>query len=132
MPVKLIGIIVLLILVTIFAGINLDNKCDISFVFHTFKDIPVFMTVIISFAIGAVLMIPFTFNRKTKNPSKDSAKTPDTSEAPSQKKEESKTLFDFKIKREAKKNAPSSDNTDKKTEEKPAEEKKSDDTPKSE
>ena len=39
MPFKLIGTIILLILVTIFAGVNLDNKCDITFVFYTFKDI---------------------------------------------------------------------------------------------
>ena len=66
MPIKLIGTIILLILVTIFAGVNLDNKCDITFIFYTFKDIPVFMTVIISFAIGAVFMLPFTFGRGKK------------------------------------------------------------------
>lgn len=104
MPVKLIGTIILLILVTIFAGVNLDNKCDITFIFYTFKDIPVFMTVIISFAIGAVLMLPFTLGRKnTKKQVKPLAKTEETD--PKKKKEsstESKTLFDFKIKREAK------------------------------
>ena len=103
MPIKLIGTIILLILVTIFAGVNLDNKCDITFVFYTFKDIPVFMTVIISFAIGAVFMLPFTFGRGKK---KNCPKTEDkaASESKEQPKKapatESKTLFDFKIKRE--------------------------------
>ena len=104
MPIKLIGTIILLILVTIFAGVNLDNKCDITFVFYTFKDIPVFMTVIISFAIGAILMLPFTLGRKkSKKCSKPEEKSDPTGKvqqkAPAT---ESKTLFDFKIKREAK------------------------------
>lgn len=105
MPIKLIGTIILLILVTIFAGVNLDNKCDITFVFYTFKNIPVFMTVIISFAIGAVVMLPFTLGRrKKKNCAKTEAKnTVDVKEQPNQTAAtESKTLFDFKIKREAK------------------------------
>jgi len=105
MPIKLIGTIILLILVTIFAGVNLDNKCDITFVFYTFKNIPVFMTVIISFAIGAILMLPFTLGRRKKKPcpKTDSKNTADTKEQPKQAPAtESKTLFDFKIKREAK------------------------------
>lgn len=101
MPVKLIGTIILLILVTIFAGVNLDNKCDITFIFYTFKDIPVFMTVIISFAIGAVFMLPFTFGRgKKKVISKSEDKALSENKEQSKKSAESKTLFDFKIKRE--------------------------------
>ena len=102
MPVKLIGTIILLILVTIFAGVNLDNKCDITFIFYTFKDIPVFMTVIISFAIGAILMIPFTLGRGKKKKCQKPAQAQQTAANQTEPKEESKTLFDFKIKREAK------------------------------
>ena len=97
MPIKLIGTIILLILVTIFAGVNLDNKCDITFVFYTFRDVPVFMTVIISFAVGLVLMLPFTFGRRKKKPQKPVQQAQNLPP-----KEESKTLFDFKIKRDAK------------------------------
>lgn len=106
MPIKLIGTIILLILVTIFAGVNLDNKCDITFIFYTFKDIPVFMTVIISFAIGAVFMLPFTFGRgkKKKCPKTEDKATVENREQPKKPvATESKTLFDFKIKREASK-----------------------------
>lgn len=102
MPLKLIGVIVLLIFVTIFSGVNIDHKCDISFVFYTFKSVPVFMTVIISFVAGAILVLPFTFgNRKKKKNEKSAAKNPNeiTNSAPDK---DSKTLFDFKIKREAK------------------------------
>ena len=97
MPIKLIGTIILLILVTIFAGVNLDNKCDITFIFYTFKEVPVFMTVIISFVIGVIIMLPFTFGRKKKTPQR-----PVQVQPVPQPKEESKTLFDFKIKRDAK------------------------------
>lgn len=102
MPVKLIGTIIMLILVTIFAGVNLDNKCDITFIFYTFKDIPVFMTVIISFAIGAVLMFPFTLGCKKakKNPKIEKSSEGAKDESKKAPATESKTLFDFKIKRE--------------------------------
>ena len=103
MPIRLILSIILLVLGTIFAGVNLDNKCDITFIFYTFKDIPVFMTVIISFAIGAILMIPFTLGigrKKKKCPKSEvNEKLPAKQAEPTP---ESKTLFDFKIKREAK------------------------------
>ena len=118
MPIKLIGTIILLILVTIFAGVNLDNKCDITFIFYTFHDVPVFMTVVISFAIGLVLMLPFTFGRK-KKPKKIEKQPQKPAEI--EPKEESKTLFDFKIKRDA---TPEKAETGKMKAEKPKKEKK--------
>lgn len=99
MPIKLIGAIILLILVTIFAGVNLDNICDINFIFHEFNDIPVFMTVIISFIAGALFVLPFTFSRRKKKQINEEKAAQQTEE---ESKTESKTLFDFKIKREAK------------------------------
>ena len=101
MPIKLIGTIILLILVTIFAGVNLDNKCDITFIIHTFKDVPVFMTVIISFAIGLIVMLPFTFGRRKRKAPKVEAKNVESSSESKKAETESKTLFDFKIKRDA-------------------------------
>ena len=118
MPFRLIGTIILLILVTIFAGVNLDNKCDITFIFYTFEKVPVFMTVIVSFAIGVILMLPFTFGRKKKKPQK-----PAVQNQPKQDEEGSKTLFDFKIKREASDDAKNAD--DKKKKDKSKEGKKS-------
>ena len=101
MPIKLIGTIILLILVTIFAGVNLDNKCDITFIIHTFKDVPVFMTVIISFAIGLIVMLPFTFGRRKRKTPKVEAKNVESASESKKAETESKTLFDFKIKRDA-------------------------------
>ena len=105
MPVKLIGTIILLILVTIFAGINIDNKCIIDFGFYKTPELPVFITVIASFVLGLIVMFPFTLGRKKskkcpKNPDKADMTGKETpKQAPAT---ESKTLFDFKIKREAK------------------------------
>lgn len=69
MPVKLIGTVILLIIVTIFCGFNLGeaNRCDINLLFHTFKNVPVFFTVLLSFFCGMVVMFPFTIgNAKRK------------------------------------------------------------------
>ena len=66
MPFKLIGIIILLVLVTIFCGFNLGDayRCDINFVFVTLHKIPAFLTVLISFFAGVLVMTPFTFIKK--------------------------------------------------------------------
>lgn len=93
MPFRLIGTIILLLIVTVFAGANLDNRCDINFIFTKVTQVPVFLTAIVSFLIGAAIMIPFTFK---KNVSKN-RKTADETQ---KEEEESKTLFDFKIKKD--------------------------------
>ena len=69
MPVKLIGTVILLIIVTIFCGLNLgeSSRCDINLLFYTFKNIPVFFTVLLSFFFGMLVMFPFTIgNAKRK------------------------------------------------------------------
>lgn len=105
MPFRLIGTIILLLVVTIFAGANLDNRCDINFIFTKVQQVPVFLTAIVSFLIGAIIMIPFTFKRKCGKYNK-SEKSQNLADTKSQKSsdEESKTLFDFKIKRDVSKN----------------------------
>ena len=64
MPVKLIGTIILLVIVTIFCGFNLENKCNISFVFYTFENVSVFITVMVSFFAGVLVMTPFALFKK--------------------------------------------------------------------
>ena len=65
MPIKLIFSIALMVLVAAFTGFNLGNKCDL-WLFHTFKDVPVFVTVIASFVCGVLLTLPFTFGKSNK------------------------------------------------------------------
>ena len=64
MPWKLVGFIICLVLGTCFAGYNLGNNCNISFGFHTFENVPIFFSLIVAFACGVVVTLPFTIIRK--------------------------------------------------------------------
>ena len=74
MPWKLILIMLLMAIVVVFAGFNLTNSTDISFGFFTFKDVPVFISIYISFLCGTFLMLPFTVFKKKKKLSKKERK----------------------------------------------------------
>ena len=66
MPVKLFGTVMLLVLVTFFAGFNIDNKCNVNLIFREFQNVPVFFSLMISFVAGMTVMIPFTIGKKCK------------------------------------------------------------------
>jgi uncharacterized integral membrane protein len=61
MPWKMIGFIVLLVLFAAFATLNISNRADISLGFYVFKEVPIFLSLLVAFLAGAVAMIPFTF-----------------------------------------------------------------------
>lgn len=63
---NLIAIIIGIVFIAFFAGFNLDNKCDVSLVFYTFKQIPVFFTILISFAVGLMCSLPFALVHRSK------------------------------------------------------------------
>ncbi len=65
MPVKLIGIIILMVIIALLTGFNLDNRCDI-WLFYTFKQVPVFGAMLASFVLGVFVTLPFTFGRRSK------------------------------------------------------------------
>ena len=76
MPVKLLGTVVLLIVVTILCGFNLGDeyRCNVNLLFHIFENVPVFFTVLIYFFAGVLIMTPFTFgNAKHKAAMKELA-----------------------------------------------------------
>ena len=56
MIVRLISSIVALVIIAFFAGFNLENKCDVNLLFYTFKDAPVFFTVVFSFLYSPTLL----------------------------------------------------------------------------
>lgn len=58
---KLIGFIAGIVVLAFFAGFNLDNKCDVNILFHTFKDVPVMFTIVFSFVIGILVAIPICY-----------------------------------------------------------------------
>lgn len=68
MPLKLIGILFLVVLVALLTGFNLSNKCSIWF-FHSFENIPVFAALLSAFLAGVVITLPFTFGKKRKTDS---------------------------------------------------------------
>ena len=63
MPWRMFGVIGFLIVVTVFSALNLDNRSDVSVGVYTFANVPVFLTGLISFILGAVLILPLTLRR---------------------------------------------------------------------
>jgi uncharacterized integral membrane protein len=55
---KLVIIILILLIQAVFAGLNIKNVSDISFGFAVLKDVPVFLTVTLSFIAGAIIILP--------------------------------------------------------------------------
>ena len=43
---------------------NLNNSCDVSVAFHTFRDVPVVITILASFLLGLLMAFPLSFVRK--------------------------------------------------------------------
>ncbi|MDR0475741.1 MAG: hypothetical protein LBH43_18985 [Treponema sp.] len=64
---RLIGFILLFGLFLIFIVLNLDNKSGISFGFKTFNEVPVYLSIFLSFAAGmifALFIVLYNRNRK--------------------------------------------------------------------
>ena len=68
MPWRVFGFIGLLIVVTAFSALNLDHRSDVSFGFHTFDAVPVFLTTLVAFTLGAVLAVLLTVPRHRAAP----------------------------------------------------------------
>jgi len=67
MPGRLIAIIIAFAIFLAFITFNLNNKCDISFGFKVFKDVPVYLTVFIFYTLGLFTSLPFFIRRKKKD-----------------------------------------------------------------
>lgn len=63
---KLIYFLLIVLFLGLFAGFNMKNSCDVSLIFYTFENIPVYVSNIFSFLIGLILTIPFFFTDKNK------------------------------------------------------------------
>ena len=63
MPFRLIFTLLLVALVAVFTGFNLDNKCNV-WLFHTFQDVPVCFTILISLLAGVFITLPFTLGKR--------------------------------------------------------------------
>ncbi|MCL2704932.1 MAG: hypothetical protein FWE72_01850 [Spirochaetaceae bacterium] len=58
---NIIIIILIIVLEAVFATLNIKNVSDISIGFKVFTDIPVFITITISFLTGALIFFPIAF-----------------------------------------------------------------------
>jgi uncharacterized integral membrane protein len=67
MPWRLIIAIVIFAVFLIFIAFNLDNRCNISFGFVKFNDVPVFLTVFVSFVFGIFCTLPFLLRALTRH-----------------------------------------------------------------
>lgn len=70
MPWKMIGFLVVLVLVAFFASLNMNHRTDISLGFYIFNDVPIFLSLLVAFLAGAVLIIPFTIGASLRKKSK--------------------------------------------------------------
>lgn len=67
MPWKTLIIIILAVLFTLFITLNVNNHTELSLVFFTLHEVPVYITVFVSMLIGALFMLPVLFNgRKSR------------------------------------------------------------------
>ncbi|MCL2791957.1 MAG: hypothetical protein FWD87_02600 [Spirochaetaceae bacterium] len=58
---NLIIIILIIVIQAIFAALNIKNVSDVSIGIRTFTDVPVFITITISFIIGVLIFFPVAF-----------------------------------------------------------------------
>ncbi len=72
MPARLIGFLVSLVFLALFVGFNLENRCDVSLVFHTFRDVPIVISLLFAFVAGALSVIPALIGARAKR--KDAAR----------------------------------------------------------
>ncbi len=80
MPWKLILSLIVMTLLIIFAGLNLENKSNISFGFSEISDVPIFISLFFAFLCGIIVTVPFIFIQKRKVRKKLLGQQPDYQE----------------------------------------------------
>jgi uncharacterized integral membrane protein len=81
MPWRLLGLVLILAVFLAFIGLNLDNRCIISFgVWETKEPVPVFLPIFASFVLGLLFAIPFAVSINLRRSKKN--KTPNSGKAP--------------------------------------------------
>jgi uncharacterized integral membrane protein len=74
MPWKLIAFLAILLVITLFIGFNLDNRCDVSFIFYKYSDVPIFVSLLFAYAAGAITAVPFIIGHGRKKAGKLASK----------------------------------------------------------
>ena len=75
---RLVIFIIIFAIFLVFIVLNLNNKCDISIGFKTFKDIPVFLSSLFSFVLGMFFTLPLiiTLGKEKKKKIDTSSSSP--------------------------------------------------------
>ncbi|HNY21530.1 MAG TPA: hypothetical protein PKO22_05195 [Treponemataceae bacterium] len=80
MPWKLVSFLSVLVVITLFIGFNLENRCDVSLIVYTYKNVPIFVSLLFAYVVGALTTIPFflasgTKRRNSKKPAAKKGRT---------------------------------------------------------
>jgi len=67
---RMILFVIFICFYALFAALNLSNATDINFGFTSFSHVPIFLSVTVAFALGAIFMLPFMFGRKKERKEK--------------------------------------------------------------
>jgi len=66
MPWRLILFIAVFAIFLAFVTLNLDNRCNVNFGFAKFEEVPIFLTVFITFSMGLLCGMPLALHLKRK------------------------------------------------------------------
>ncbi|MDR1893653.1 MAG: hypothetical protein LBQ61_03025 [Spirochaetales bacterium] len=75
-----------LVILLIFAGFNFKNVSDISLGFHTFKEVPIFLSLLCSFTLGVVFSLPFIVSHRLRSKTRADKKDGPPPESPVKEK----------------------------------------------
>ncbi len=76
MPWRLVLFLFFLAIFVLFAGFNIGNDSDISFVFYTVHKVPIFVSLFVAFLLGALIVLPFSIGRSKRGRSKKALSEP--------------------------------------------------------
>ena len=74
MPWKLILYLVILGVILVFVGLNIGNTADISFGFHVFEQVPVFVGLFFAFFLGVLVTLPVAIKSSAQKTRKSTEK----------------------------------------------------------
>ena len=66
MPFKLILFLISTVVIAFFIGFNLDHRCDVSLVVYTFKNVPIIISLVAAYVLGALSVLPALFGSRKK------------------------------------------------------------------
>ena len=85
-PPRVFGFVGTLVVVTLFSAFNLNHRSSVSFGFQTIEDVPIFITCLTSFTLGAAIMVPLALRRRAPADARD-PEEPQQDEAPTAQSE---------------------------------------------